>query len=377
MKIACISASQIPSGTANSIQAMKACQALAQLGHTVQLLAPGEPQQADWERLAQHYGLQTPFAVSWLRAQPRWKRYDFAWAAVRQAGQWGADVLYAWPLQAAAAGLLANRRRPVLLEMHGPAEGRIGPLLLRLFMRLPGRPRLLPITRALAEILAQQAGRNFAAGECVLAPNGVDLERFQGLPAPEDARRQLGLSEGLTAGYTGHLYAGRGMGLLEQLAMQFPQVNFLWVGGRPEDVTAWRSRLQGQGVGNVTLVGFVENQRLPLYQAAAEVLLMPYERTIAGSSGGNSAAYASPMKMFEYMACRRPILSSDLPVVREVIGERNAVLCPPDDLPAWSSALAGLLADAGLRQRLAQQAWQDVQAYTWEQRARQALEGLA
>ena len=377
MKIACISASQIPSGTANSIQAMKACQAMAQLGHTVRLFAPGTPQQADWSALAQHYGLFTPFEVTWLRAHPRWKRYDFAWSAVQQAGKWGADLLYAWPLQAALAGLLADRSRPVLLEMHGPAEGHLGPLLLRRFMRQPGRRRLLPITQALADMLAQQAGRDFTPGECVLVPNGVDLERFQDLPDPQEARRLLALPEGLTAGYTGHLYAGRGIGLLEQLAQHFPQLNFLWVGGRSEDVTAWRSRLNSKGLSNVTLTGFVENQRLPLFQAAADVLLMPYERAIAGSSGGDSAAYASPMKMFEYMACQRPILSSDLPVVREVINERNAVLCPPDDLPSWSQALAGLLADAGLRQRLAHQAWQDVQAYTWEQRARRALEGLA
>ncbi len=376
MKIACISASQIPSATANSIQAMKVCQALAQLGHEVQLLAPGIPQQAAWEALAQHYGLQTRFEVTWLPAHLHWKRYDFAWAAVRQAFRLGAELLYVWPLQAAVAGLLAQRSRPVLLEMHGPAEGRVGPLLLRLLMRLPGRRRVLPITQALAVMLAQQAGREFATGECVLAPNGIDLERFRDLPLPEEARRQLGLPEGLTAGYTGHLYAGRGMGLLEQLAQRFPQVNFLWVGGRPEDVTAWRSRLQAQSLNNVTLVGFVENRSLPLYQAAADVLLMPYERSIAGSSGGNSAAYASPMKMFDYMASRRPILSSDLPVVREVLKETNAVLCPPEDVLAWSSALADLMADPALRQRLAALAWQDVQAYTWEERARRALEGL-
>ena len=40
MKIACIAASQVPSSTANSLQVMKVCQALAQLGHRVQLLLP-------------------------------------------------------------------------------------------------------------------------------------------------------------------------------------------------------------------------------------------------------------------------------------------------------------------------------------------------
>ena len=128
-----------------------------------------------------------------------------------------------------------------------------------------------------------------------------------------------------------------------------------------------------QGIGNVSLVGFVENQRLPLYQAAADILLMPYERSIAGSSGGNSAAYASPMKMFEYMASQRVIISSDLPVIREILNDSNSVLCPPDDSTAWGQSLMQLLNDPSLRQRLANQAWQDVQAYTWEKRAEKAL----
>jgi glycosyltransferase involved in cell wall biosynthesis len=190
-----------------------------------------------------------------------------------------------------------------------------------------------------------------------------------GLPGSES-------NSGLTVGYTGHLYAGRGMGMLEYLAQRLPHLHFLWVGGRPEDVHAWRQRLEDQGIRNVSLVGFIDNQQIPLYQAAADILLMPYERSITGSSGGNSAAYASPMKMFEYMACRRAILSSDLPVIREVLNETNAVLVPPEDEQAWEQALQALASDAHRRQALVDQAWLDVQRYSWEQRARNALAGL-
>ena len=42
MRIAIITNSRIPSLTANSIQAMKVCQALAQLGHEIRLYAPRE-----------------------------------------------------------------------------------------------------------------------------------------------------------------------------------------------------------------------------------------------------------------------------------------------------------------------------------------------
>ncbi len=378
MKIACISASEVPSSKANSIQVMKACQALAQLGHTIQLLvpegknAPGDSPRISEAEMASFYGLVNPFPVEWLPANPRMRRYDFSWRAVQQARRWGAEIVYVWPLQAAVFALLSGT--PVLLEMHGEPEGSFGPILFWLFLRLGGVKRWLPITQALVDLLAKRYPVTHSP--CRVSPNGVDLERYAGLPGAPQARQALSLPEQPTVGYTGHLYPGRGMTLLVELARRFSQVHFLWVGGHPQDVENWRGQLASENIGTVTLTGFVENSRLPLFQAAADILLMPYERVIAGSSGGNSAAYCSPMKMFEYMACERPIISSDLPVIGEVLNERNAVLCPPEDADAWAAALENLLGDSGLRLSLAQTAWQDVLSYTWLERARKAMEGF-
>jgi glycosyltransferase involved in cell wall biosynthesis len=324
--------------------------------------------------LADHYGLETHFDVEWLPAQARLKRYDFAWQAVSRAHALRADVVYDWPLQAGVVALL--RGLPVLLEIHGEPEGRFGPTLFRFFLRLRGKKRLLPITHALGAHLEKVYRVAFTPGEVVIGSNGVDLERYQGLPDLAEARRMLGLPEITTAGYTGHLYPGRGIGLLVELARRYPHVHFLWVGGRPEDEENWRRELASQSLANVSLTGFVPNSRLPLYQAAADILLMPYERAIAGSSGGNSADYCSPMKMFEYMACGRAILSSDLPVLREVLNESNAVLCPPEDTEAWDVAFGALLDNSVQRQALGCRARQDVAAYTWQARAGKALEGF-
>lgn len=373
MKITCIAASEIPSATANSIQVMKACQALAQLGHEVHLLVPRRAgsQPPTPEALKTHYGLADLFPIEWMPAHPRWKRYDFCWRAVRRAKALGAGLVYVWPLQAADLALLAGLG--VILEMHGPPEGGLGPWLFRIFLGLPGRKRILPITQALKQLLA--ARYSLSHVETVISPNAIDLERYASLPPPSEARSELGLPEQFTVGYTGHLYPGRGMNMLVALAQRFSHLHFLWVGGNPNDVNHWKERLASEKLNNVTLTGFIENHRLPIYQAAADVLLMPYERTIAGSSGGNSALYASPMKMFDYMACRRTIISSDLPVIGEVLNETNAVLCPPEDPEAWAAALQALYQDQPRRLHLAQQALQDVKRFTWQARAARAIEG--
>jgi glycosyltransferase involved in cell wall biosynthesis len=372
VKIACVASSIIPSTTANSIQVMKVCQALVQAGHSVELWVPGKPaDDVNWTRLASQYGLGAPFPVHWIAAGSKWRRYDLAWEALQAAIKWGADLVYTWMPQAAFLGLMDGL--PVILEVHDRITGKTGPLVFHAFLRTPGKKRVLAITGALRRVLEKGFHYHFPEKEIVIAPNGVDLDRYRNLPEPAAARRQLGLPECLTVGYTGHFYTGRGMEVLEALAHRYPAVQFLWVGGRPEAVREWQTRLDQAGLGNVHLTGFVENRVLPVYQAAAEILLMPYEHSIAGSSGGNSADICSPMKMFEYMAAGRAILTSDLPVIHEVLNEANAVFCPPEDAGAWTAALRQLLENPELRIRLGAQALRDSQQYTWLARAERSL----
>lgn len=367
MNIVCISPSQVPSETANSIQAMKVAQSFLQLGHETTLLVPGNrlPALPD---LAAHYGLSRVPRVEWIPGSRRL----FPWRAAARALLLGADLLYCWPSQAAVAGTLLGL--PALLEVHDYPSGRFGPLWYRLFLTLPGRKRLLPITDALRRALEARYGP-MRGGDTVIAPDGVDLERYEALPDPASARRVLGLRAAPTVLCTGHLYEGRGADLFLALAEKFPQASFVWVGGRPADVATWKQR--AAHLQNVTFTGFVPNDRLPLYQAAADVLLMPYGKTIAISSGmGHSAQVASPMKMFEYMASGRAILTSDLPVIREVLDESSAVFCPPEETAAWQSALAALLADETRRQALGRRARAAAENYTWVRRAGRALEGF-
>jgi len=159
--------------------------------------------------------------------------------------------------------------------------------------------------------------------------------------------------------------------LFRSLAKSLPQAQFVWVGGRPEDIKTWQQKAESE---NVTFTGFIPNSDLPLYQAAADILLMPYSRSIMGSSGSaDSAAVASPMKMFEYMAAGRAIVSADLPVIREVLNEKSAVFCVPDNVGNWSLEIQSLLDGETRRIELGNQARREVEGYTWIARAQKIM----
>jgi glycosyltransferase involved in cell wall biosynthesis len=230
-------------------------------------------------------------------------------------------------------------------------------------------------TRALRDTLERSIKLPFPEGEALVIPNGVDLAEYSNLPTAREARRNLSLEERFTVGFTGHIYPGRGAELLFELARRFPETMFLWVGGNPETIETWRDKAATAKLRNVILTGFVEHSRVPLYQAAAEVLLMPYGHSVSASSGQEIAGVINPMKMFEYMAAGRAILSADLPSIREILSEESAVFCEPDDLESWTNALTLLLKDERRRLALGAHAHQEAEKYSWKSRAEKILEG--
>ena len=300
------------------------------------------------------------------------KYLDFTRKALKISRSWPADLVYTRMLQVARAASLA--RVPVILELHDIPSGRFGPSRLRDFLRTPTHKRVVFITRALRKLVEERLEIEIPEEEVIIAPDGVDLERYANLPVPSDARRDLPISDRFTVLYSGSFYQGRGMQMLFDLAGALSEMQFIWVGGSPEEVAYWRQKVTSAGLENVILTGFVSNAELPRYQASADLLLMPYSRNVAASSGGNIAEVTSPMKLFEYMACGRTIVTSDLPVLHEVLSDQNAVFCPPDDLVHWIYELKALAEDASRRQRLGKQAWIDVQKYSWRYRMKRILD---
>jgi glycosyltransferase involved in cell wall biosynthesis len=239
---------------------------------------------------------------------------------------------------------------------------------------------LVVITAALKDALASQ----FSLPDplpLIIAPDGVDLARYENLPSPAEARQSLSSiidipNSAFVAGYTGHLYPGRGTALIFELAARLPDVVFLLVGGEPPHVANLRKQAQSRGLENILLTGFVPNAELSLYQAACDMLLMPYQQQVAASSGGDIARYLSPMKLFEYLASGRVILSSDLPVLQEVLNAENAILLPPDNPDAWVAAIQNLRHHPEKHTQLAIQAKRDAQKFSWENRAQKILSAI-
>jgi len=153
-------------------------------------------------------------------------------------------------------------------------------------------------------------------------------------------------------------------------------VKLLIVGGRNEaELAEWRERARTAGAEAVRLEGYQPPARVPLYLVAADVLAMPYSANTKTPSGEDTTEWMSPLKLYEYLAASRPIVATDLPMLRRTLThEHNALLVRPDDCESLQAAIARILADPALADRLAANARQTAQSHTWVARAKSILE---
>lgn len=205
--------------------------------------------------------------------------------------------------------------------------------------------------------------------QSIVLPDAVDLTIFDLSISKEEARNKLGrLVDDKIIGFCGRfktLNLDKGIGdILASLKLLPAEIKFIAVGGSDEDIAEYKNKTTEFGLGDRTLfLGHVSQAELAVYQKAFDLLLMPFPWQT------HFAYYMSPLKMFEYMVSKRPIVATNLPSVIEILNERNAILVPPNNPTNLAAAINELYRNPSLGQKLADQAYHDVQNHTWTKRA--------
>jgi glycosyltransferase involved in cell wall biosynthesis len=372
MKIVYLANSKIPSRTANSIHVMKMCQAFAKNGHAVVLMTPDygdiEP---DVDDIYTFYGVDNCFAVQKIPLWPnRLKKLHRRWVNW-QVRQHRPDLVYA-----RCHGLklysLETLGLPLVFEAH--ALYRHHAQLSRLIMRSH-----LKRVVVISEELRQDHQAHFGTPDRLMqvVHDGAD-EPPSTAPAALEARSATSISTStpLKVGYVGHLYPGKGMEIIGELAPKVQWADFHVIGGSPDDLKHWQDQLQNSH--NVFLHGFMAPAQTEQYRQACDVLLAPYQSSVTVPGGGDVGRWMSPLKIFEYMAAGKAILASDLPVLREILNHgHTALLCSPNQVESWIEGLSQLQQNPDLRASLGHNARAVFQAkHTWQARAKQVIDHL-
>jgi len=367
MKILYISNSVIPSRAANSMHVMAMCQALTDNGHTVTLL--GQHPKDRILRTDPHtfYGTKRTFNVIPLFVP----RVPFGFFLYQLSILWylwriKPDLVYGRFLEGCL--MSARLQYPTIYEAHIPAwhkNDQQEALFLRL-IRQPSFKRLVVISQALKKLYTQQYPE--IIGKTTVAHDGADI--------PKTTERRAdwpGRAGHLQIGMVGHLYKGRGVEIIAEIAKALPDVDVHFIGGTEKDIDHWKNEVN---LPNIFFHGFIEPAQLSPYINALDVGLMPYQKEVRihGRESLNTSEFMSPLKLFQYMAYKKAIVASDLPVIREVVDEKSAILVPYNDIEKWINAVISL-ENKEKRSNLSEKAHNIfLQKYTWQKRARLALD---
>ncbi len=203
----------------------------------------------------------------------------------------------------------------------------------------------------------------------IVEPNGVDIEKFDILLTREEAREKLGLPQDKhIIVYTGHLFGWKGTHTLAEAGRLIADSNveIYFIGGSKHDVERFK-REYGE-CSSIHVVGYRPHEEIPLWQKSANVLVLPNT-----AKEDISKYYTSPMKLFEYMASRTPIIASDLPSIREVVSENEVYFVAPDNPEALAEAIRTSKSYDASWVKLATEARSKIEEYTWDKRAKRIL----
>jgi glycosyltransferase involved in cell wall biosynthesis len=267
------------------------------------------------------------------------------------------------------SGTLLKRRLgiPLMLEVNAPLvderlkhSGGLG--LVRMARWAEGTAWrsadfVLPVTQVLAQ---QVKAYGVPAQRIAVIPNGINEAHFVSAPAPDEAKARLGLQGKLVLGFTGFVRDWHGVDrVVRWLATpQAPANCYLLVVGDGPVRAELEALAASLGLAQrVSFTGVIDRHRVPEHVAAFDVALQPAV-----------TAYASPLKLMEYLVLGKAVIAPREPNLLEVLTDgENALLFDDQRAGSFEAALTRLCADDALRTRLAEGARQSIrqQNLTW------------
>lgn len=373
MKIIFLANIRLPTSRAHGYAIMKMCSEFSRQGTEVKLVVPDR---SDNEGLSSDpfvfYGLSSNFVI------------DKIWNPDLLGRTTSLNPLFYWvDLLSFVAGVILKRK----ISKKDVIYTRDYLLLLFLGKNKKGTLELhdIPKSKLLFKLALKKTRLIFVLNENIknvlinlgvavtkihISPSAVDLEKFDIMMDQASARKEVGLPlDKKIVMYTGHLYEWKGITNLLEVAKLEPEILFVFLGGVEPEFS--KLRFENKDDKNILLLPFAERKVVPIYLKAADVLVIPNSR-----KEEISAKFTSPLKLFEYMAAKRPIVASDLPSIRQILNEESAVFAEADSTESLRRVIMKVLSDNKLAENVSTRAFALVKDFTWERRVEDIIKLL-
>ena len=377
MNILYISQSIIPSKSANSVHVMKICSAFAKLKNKVDLFAQYSKGLDDLENIKEvhkFYSVDKNFKILKIkniknRLLNEINTIFFIFYCIFKKKY---ELIFSRSVQ--ISWFLSLIGFKTILEIHSPPSKKTK-FFFKYLLKNNNINHLITINNALLKHIKEnyQIHQNL---KIYAIPDASDSFNKKKLIFDDFRIKKNSI------GYLGHLYEGRGINLIFKLAKHFPSNNFYIVGGTSLHLNFWKNKTK---LNNIFFLGFQNQNNCNYLRNKFDYLIAPYENKVFvhGSptkknklgSTLETSQWMSPLKIFEYMSVKKPIISSNLSSIREILTHnQNAILCNPNKLSEWISAIKKLNTDKIFSDKIAKNALNTFQKnFTWDIRVRNII----
>lgn len=371
MKIAYCTNVRLPSERAHGHQVAAVTDALALLGHEVTIFAPYRKNTVtqsyhDYYRSnravqIRHLGSFDPIASPFLPGVLGLWFLNWSFRKKLKTELHNFDLLYT--RSPALLPTLIASNIPTVLELHQlPRTGR------KLFVSLCNRCRLIVcLTSPMKKELASWG----VTAKTIVEGDAVDLHAFS------DANHASPAPSGIPLiVYTGQLQSmGLSKGIpellsaLQTLSDKAVRFHAIVAGGPDAAKKKFEASLSPTLRSHVTFAGHLPHAEIPSLLSVASVLVYPAPKSDHPFYNRDT----SPLKLFEYAASGKPIVSADLPPIRDVFDDTMLTFVLPGDSAALASAIQKVLSSPEESKRKAHKARAVIENHTWDKRMERIL----
>jgi len=369
LKIVYIANARIPTEKAHGIQIMKMCEAFAKNGAEVILILPKRRNPIK----------QDPF--SYYNVEPIFKIKKLLTLDILFIDSPITFVLSTLFFSISTFFYLFFKKRDFVVYTRGEIilsltkfikkrlfwETHIKPSNINLYKgAIKGIEGIVVVTKYYKDLIIKEF--NILPDKVLCSPDGVDLNIFDIVTEKGEARKKLGLpTDKKIIVYTGSLLKWKGVETLVESAEFLNTDSLVYVVGDLKKDDSYYLPPDNHS-SNIKFVGLRPYGEIPLWLKTADVLVLT-----GTEKNETSKYYTSPLKLFEYMTSKRPIVSPKLPSFMDILDDGNSFLVEADDPEKLANCIKFVLENKDQAYKVAEKAYSDSKNYSWDERARNII----
>ena len=364
MRIAYLFNSSTPSSNPGSIQVVNTCSALNKLSHEVILIVPNTGLTSS---LSKFYGIKKPPKLIKLKYFNKFplglNYYLFSFFSIIHGMLNNAELFITRNLFTLFLLNIINKK--VIVEVHHDLknESRLVKFLFKIFNVYDNKNiiKVIAITKTVKKYLI----KNFK----------IDKKKIDIIPSASSLNfkfNKLKNKRNFNIGYFGSLDKSKGSNFIISLSKLDKKNNYYIYGGQNSEVSKLRKKIHK----NLKINASVQYGKIKKYISRMDILLMPSDSKKLRSLGGvgNIAKFTSPLKLFDYLASGKLIISSNLSVFQEILkNKKNCIIIDKLNEKKWLNEINKVKFKLSEINTIKKNAYNLSKTYTYSKRAERIL----